>query len=92
MPAASRRFTEFAPAIAELPTDRQLTALDVVVSRFRLEQEGDLEIYYAPMEWVRPKARLIAVGITPGLSTMLAALGRITGFSSDPITRIPHPG
>jgi hypothetical protein len=73
MPAASRRFTEFAPAIAELPTDRQLTALDVVVSRFRLEQEGDLEIYYAPMEWVRPKARLIAVGITPGLSTMLAA-------------------
>jgi hypothetical protein len=73
MPVASRRFPEFAPAIAELPTGRALTADDIVVPRFRLEQEGDLEIYYGPMAWVRPKAKLIAVGITPGRSTMLAA-------------------
>lgn len=73
MPAASRRFPEFAPIIGRLPSRRPLTAQDVVVSRLRLEQEGDLEIYYAPMEWVRPWGRLIAVGITPGLSTMVAA-------------------
>lgn len=73
MPAASSSFEDFSTSIARLPTDRKLTAEDVVVSRFRLEREGDLEIYYAPVEWVRPSARIIAVGITPGLSTMILA-------------------
>src|SRR4051812_12934165 len=73
MPAASRRYTEFEPKIAKLPTRRQLTARDVIKPRFRLESEGELEIYYAPMEWVRPTAKLIAVGITPGISTMVAS-------------------
>src|SRR3954453_21473852 len=73
MPAASRRYMEFEPKIAKLPTRRLLIARDVIKPRFRLESEGELEIYYAPMEWVRPKARLIAVGITPGISTMVAS-------------------
>jgi hypothetical protein len=73
MPAATRDFSTFAPTIAKLPRRRLLTAQDVVQPRFRVEREGALEIYYAPMEWVRPRARLIAVGITPGVSTMVAA-------------------
>jgi hypothetical protein len=69
-PVASRRFDAYAAAIKRLPSRRRLTATDVLVPRFLLEREGDLAIYYAPVEWVRPTARLIAVGITPGTSTM----------------------
>ncbi len=73
MPATSGRYAEFEPLIAKLPARRHLTGRDVLKPRFRLEEDGDLAIYYAPMEWVRPGARLIAIGITPGLSTMVAA-------------------
>lgn len=86
MPAASNRFPRYESKISRLPKRRHLTAADVLVGRFRLEAEGRLQIYYAPMEWVRPKARLIAVGITPGISTMIAAFeatrdGLVSGAS-----------
>ena len=31
-----------------------------------MAKEGALSVYYAPFEWVNPKARVVLVGITPG--------------------------
>lgn len=73
MPAASNRYATYESAVGKLPTRRPLARGDLLVPRFRLEEEGRLEIYYAPMEWVRPKARIVAVGISPGIATMIAA-------------------
>lgn len=36
-------------------------------SRFRIAQEGDLEVFYAPFDYVASRARIVLVGITPGL-------------------------
>lgn len=41
--------------------------------QFRLEQRGALEIYYAPLDYLRPAARLVVVGITPGKGTVQIA-------------------
>jgi hypothetical protein len=61
------------PKLRRLPTRRRLVAADVIKPAFRLDHGRQLEIYYAPMDWLRPTARLAVVGITPGKETMLLA-------------------
>ena len=46
---------------------------DVVNDRFLLGREGRLEAFYAPLHGVTANARIIIVGLTPGLSQMLLA-------------------
>lgn len=41
--------------------------------RLLMEQEGALQVYYAPFEYVNPGARLVLVGITPGPTQMFNA-------------------
>jgi hypothetical protein len=60
-------------AIRQLPTQRPLTDADVLKPAFRLERDRRLEIYYAPVDWLRPTARIAVVGITPGKGTMVLA-------------------
>ena len=67
MPQLGDLFERFEPAIRALPQDRPIGDDDLVGDTFRLE------IYYAPMDWLRPAARIAVVGITPGRSTMLIA-------------------
>lgn len=40
-----------------------------------LRKEGKLSAYYAPIEYVNPAARLVIVGITPGATQAINALG-----------------
>ena len=61
------------PAIRRLPKRRALRYADVIKPAFRLERDGRLEIYYAPVDWLRPTARLTVVGITPDKDEMLRA-------------------
>ena len=42
--------------------------------RLLMDRQGSLSIYYAPFEYVNPQARVVVVGITPGLVQMLNAL------------------
>lgn len=51
-----------------------LTESEAIRSDLLIEGDGNLEIYYAPMDWVRPTARVAIVGITPGKRTMRIAL------------------
>ncbi len=73
MPRLGELYPTFEPRIRRLPSRRPLTHADVLKPAFRLERDGLLEIYYAPMDWLRPTARLAVVGITPGRDTMLIA-------------------
>jgi len=41
---------------------------------FRISQENDFSVYYAPFEHIEPKARIVIVGITPGLQQAMNAL------------------
>jgi hypothetical protein len=61
------------PKLRRLPTRRPLTQADIIKPEYRLEHDGRLEVYYAPVDWVRATARLAIVGITPGKDTMLLA-------------------
>ena len=39
--------------------------------KFLLEKEKNIEIYYAPFDYINTKAKVVIVGITPGLQQML---------------------
>ena len=39
--------------------------------KFLLEKEKNIEIYYAPFDFINSKAKIVIVGITPGLQQML---------------------
>jgi hypothetical protein len=57
---------QFLPALATLPADRPLTKDDLLAAQLLLHQEGPLEIYYAPFDYVNPDAKVVLIGITPG--------------------------
>jgi hypothetical protein len=73
VPCLGARFSAYEPAIRRLPRRRPLVDADVLKPRFRLEHDGRLEVYYAPVDWLRPTARIAVVGITPGKDTMRTA-------------------
>jgi hypothetical protein len=57
---------QFLPALATLPANRQLTRDDLLGAQLLLHQEGPLEIYYAPFDYVNADAKVVLIGITPG--------------------------
>jgi hypothetical protein len=61
-------FPKFAAHIAALPNTAARS--DLRTPSFRLYQNGDLEIYYVPLEYLNEKARIALVGITPGSTQM----------------------
>lgn len=66
-------FEQFSPVIRSLaPTE--LNGSPTLNARLRLAQEGDIEVCYAPFEYINPAARIVLVGITPGRTQMLNAL------------------
>ena len=74
MPILGDLFAAFRDRIGELPTSAPIRDEQMLSDSFLLEREGDLEIFYAPVDWLRPRARLAIVGITPGKETMRIAL------------------
>jgi hypothetical protein len=69
---AGHLFDHYTPLIAALP-DRLLTAADLLTDEFLLAREDDLASYYIPFERVNPTARVVLIGITPGLTQMRIA-------------------
>lgn len=64
-------FNDYAERICALPAVPEES--DVLNRRFRLGREGRLEAFYAPLHGVNHDARIVIVGLTPGLSQMLVA-------------------
>ncbi|MGZ9817738.1 hypothetical protein ACXM0N_17825 [Peribacillus simplex] len=63
-------FTQFKDLINALPAD--YTDKMVQSEQFLLERDENkkLEIYYAPFDYVNERAKVVIVGITPGLHQM----------------------
>ena len=49
---------------------KKIDTSSIVNKEFLIEKEGNIEIYYAPFDYVNSKAKIAIVGITPGLQQM----------------------
>jgi len=59
---------------------RRLKKIDIssiVNKEFLIKKDGNIEIYYAPFDYVNSKAKIIIVGITPGLQQMIESFQAI---------------
>lgn len=66
-------FTRFAPAIKSL-SSAEKAGSSTLYDKLRLARHDDIEVCYAPFEYLNPEARVVIVGITPGRTQMLAAV------------------
>ncbi|MDO7487442.1 hypothetical protein Q5O89_19800 [Peribacillus frigoritolerans] len=63
-------FTQFKNLINALPaayTDEMIQSEQFLLER---DEKKKIEIYYAPFEYVNEQAKVVIVGITPGLHQM----------------------
>jgi hypothetical protein len=58
-------FDHFADVLRDMPTILRET--DVLTPELHLATEGPWSVYYCPFDWVNPQAKIVIVGITPGL-------------------------
>ena len=71
--AGQSLFDTFAPSIRALPDlqdPRRFTKADLLTPEFRLHQDEQLSVYYAPFDYVNQDAKVALVGITPGWTQM----------------------
>lgn len=73
MTEAFALFNQFAESIRSLPDHSPLTKADLLTPKFRLHEEGRVEIYYAPFDHINENAKVVLVGITPGWTQMEVA-------------------
>lgn len=69
----TKLFERFSPVIRSLSA-AELNGASSVNTKFCLARDGNIEVCYAPFEFVNPMARVVIVGITPGRTQMLNAL------------------
>ena len=85
MPILGDAFVSFRERIQGLPTSGRIRDDQMLNDEFLLERDGAIEIFYAPVDWLRPHARLAIVGITPSKETMrFGASDRIGGDAGSP--------
>jgi hypothetical protein len=63
-------YQQFAPIIKSL-SHSDLRDGQVLRSRLRIVAQADIEVCYAPLENMNPRAKVVIVGITPGLTQMV---------------------
>lgn len=66
-------FDRFAPTIRSLSTS-ELNGAGTLKAKLLLAKDGDIEVCYAPFEYINPQARVVIVGITPGQTQMVNAI------------------
>ena len=49
---------------------KKIETSSVVNKEFLIKKDGNIEIYYAPFDYINSKAKIVIVGITPGLQQM----------------------
>ena len=50
---------------------KKINKSTITNKNFLIKREDNIEIYYAPFDYINPKAKIMIVGITPGLQQML---------------------
>ncbi|MDW7650300.1 MAG: hypothetical protein SCK29_08925 [Bacillota bacterium] len=86
------KLDKFMQDILVLPDD-SIDKEHILTSVFLLNQEKNLEVYYAPFDYVNQKAKVIIAGITPGLQQMEIAYATarrclLEGMPVDDVGRI----
>lgn len=69
----TKLFEHYSPFIRALSA-AELNGTPALNAKLCLAREGNIEVCYAPFEFVNSKARVVIVGITPGRTQMLNAL------------------
>ena len=63
--------------ISEIKKLNKIDKDSVISKTFLLSKEGNIEIYYAPFDYINPQAKIVIVGITPGLQQMIQSFQAI---------------
>jgi len=50
---------------------KKISKSNIVSGKFLIAKKDNIKIYYAPFDYINPKAKIMIVGITPGLQQML---------------------
>lgn len=50
---------------------KEINKSTITSNKFLVKKEGNIEVYYAPFDYVNAKAKIMIVGITPGFQQML---------------------
>ena len=67
---------DYKEVIKELPLKSKYTRDELLIDKFLIDKENNIEIYYAPHnEYLNPKAKVFIIGITPGFQQMSTAIG-----------------
>ena len=66
---------DYKEAIKQLPLKDKYTKDEILVDKFLVDKEKNIEIYYAPHnEYLNHKAKVFIIGITPGFQQMSTAI------------------
>ncbi|MCK2000469.1 hypothetical protein MZM54_03560 [[Brevibacterium] frigoritolerans] len=73
------KFNQFKDLIQSLPS---LSEENILSEKFLLEKDEkkQLEIYYAPFEYVNERAKVVIVGITPGIKQMMPSFSTVFNY------------
>jgi len=97
-PLVERSFGDFREAIARLPDSEEPDRERLVAEPFVLGEVGDLQVVYAPFDYVNEGARVMLVGVTPAPSifnnppTVLSAASPIDSRETSASARSPLLG
>jgi len=58
----------------EIPNKREYSFSDLLINDLLIESENDLNMYYAPLDYINNNAKIVIVGITPGFTQMEIAI------------------
>ena len=56
---------------------KKINKSNIINNKFLVNKESNIEIYYAPFDYINSKAKIMIVGITPGLQQMLQSFEAI---------------
>ena len=57
--------------LKQIKSLKKINKSAITNKKFLINKENNFEIYYAPFDYINPKAKIMIVGITPGLQQML---------------------
>ena len=57
--------------LLEIKSLKKINKSTITNNKFLVNKEDNIEIYYAPFDYINSKAKIMIVGITPGLQQML---------------------
>ncbi|WP_147535161.1 uracil-DNA glycosylase family protein [Bacillus marasmi] len=70
-------FKQYEKALTELPVKDTYDKTELRTEKFLYAKEGDVEVFWAPFEYINEDAKVIILGITPGWTQMELAFNYV---------------